>query len=247
VLFSPPIDPHMTHSPRRSWFPSLLLGAALPLVAQEPAPQPAKPSPVLVTMSFPGGTLAEYVAKIRAAEPRANIIVAADAATAQLPALELRGTGLEQALEAVSAIAEAPFSVRVKEFRGAGEPVYSIVAVGAGNTPAEVKPQKDEETTQVFSLNRLTDDARTESYAGSGFAAAAILSAIETAASHGQRNLWLRFHEDSGLLIARGNRSTLAIVKDVLSNLERDVSHRRQQPAPKGAPAKDAPPEPSTK
>jgi hypothetical protein len=86
---------------------------------------------VVLTATFGGGTMAEFVAVLRAAEPRANVLVAAAAAQAKLPRIELRGAGLDQALEGACAVAEADFQVRSVQFPGQGEPVFSIVAGAA--------------------------------------------------------------------------------------------------------------------
>lgn len=101
-----------------------LLLSTLPAVAQDPtgsAPPAAKapaPAPVTVTLAFAGGTLAEFCAQLRSFEPRANIVVAPLAADAKLPPMELRGAGLEQALEGACAIAESKALIRMKDFRG---------------------------------------------------------------------------------------------------------------------------------
>ena len=230
------------------------LALSLAALAQEPQPpaesrpRPNMTQPVLVTLSFPGGTLAECVNKIRASEPRANIVVADDAAAATVPGLELRGAGLEQALEGISAVAMADFTVSVREFRGAGEPVYSIVAVSnVGPTPPRaaraLREQEDRTATQVFSLNRLTDNSTSGGAVSIGFPAKTILSAVEAAMAGGQMNEpFLRFHQDSGLLIVRGSREQLAIAHEVLASLQRDVEHRERSgaaTAPASPPAPD--------
>ena len=215
-------------------FPFLLL-LTLAVPAQEevrkvgPAPQA---TPVVVTLSFKGGTLAEFVAALRAAEPKANIVVATAAAGAKVPAIELRGAGLGQALDAACVAAEAAYPVRVNDFQGPGEPVYSVTAAAptmmSGTVPMTVKA---EDSTQVFSLNRLTEgDPRLGS--GEGMKVETILSAIEAGTSDEATKIVLRYHRDSGLLFLRGSRAQTSMVKDLLSNLERDLQERRRRSAP---------------
>ena len=104
---------------------------------------------------------------IRAKEPRANIIVADGARDARLPAIELRGAGLDQTLEAACAAATSNNTIRVKEFGGVGEPVFTIIAnapvvkiagpgaQGEAQLPAAAANRS---VAQVYSLNRLLDD-----------------------------------------------------------------------------------------
>ncbi|MBP8301820.1 MAG: hypothetical protein KA020_15730 [Planctomycetes bacterium] len=220
-----------------SAFRSCLLFAltALPIVAQdnhEPHEAPARP--VVLTATFGGGTMAEFVAVLRAAEPRANVLVAAAAAQAKLPRIELRGAGLDQALEGACAVAEADFQVRSVQFPGQGEPVFSIVAGaapkpagGAGAGSGAANAAKPDLSTQVFSLNRLTDGDPRSGLAGLNVDT--ILSAIAASSGDEARPAELRFHRESGLLFVRGSRAQLSLVKDLLTNLERDQNERRMQ------------------
>jgi hypothetical protein len=95
----------------------LILFAALALPAQQQTQQPVasdKPlPPVVISTSFAGGTMSEFVARIRSAEPKANIIVASSAAVAKVPPVELRGAELELALEGACA-------ARYRAHRGTG-------------------------------------------------------------------------------------------------------------------------------
>ena len=228
----------------------ILLCSALPAQQETATTAPPRPPAVVVTLSFRGGSMAEFVAAVRAAEAKANIVVAAAAADAKLPAIELRGAGIDQALEGACAVAEAVYPVRVKDFTGAGEPVYSITSMGPvqyGNvsgtatTNASPAPARADETTQVFSLNRLTEpDPRF--VASEGLKVETILSAIEAGTSDDAKKAVLRYHRDSGLLFLRGTRAQITIIKDLLSNLERDLEERRRRavtPAPKDG-AKEA-------
>lgn len=219
------------------------LFTVLPLSAQDPVTPPppaaaksAGPAPVVVTLAFAGGSLADFCALIRAKEPRANIVLAPLAAAAKLPAMELRGAGLEQALEGACAIAESQAQIRMKDFRGPGEPVFTITAQepvmtvgkmgpgGSTTTGAVPVAATRQEAAEVYSLNRLLDPKD-----GSGFAVTTVLSAIEVATGGEQALAALRFHKDSGLLIVRGRPDQMAIVRDVLTSLERDVMDRRKQ------------------
>jgi hypothetical protein len=239
----------------RLLFLPLLMLASL-AVAQEPTDtqrqeavrtgKPALPY-IAVTLAFPGGTLGEFVGQIRAAEPVANIVLAPAAAAARLPAIDLRGAGLDQALESACAVAQSDVLIRVKDFRGPGQAVYTITATEPTIAVASGRPGPSgpsgpsgpvttmlagarRETTEVHSLNRLLDPKD-----GTGFAATTVLSAIEAAVGVDGQLAALRFHKESGLLIFRGTAEQVSTVRDVLGSLERDVQDRRKAMAPRPA------------
>ncbi len=215
----------------------LLFALALPLFAQEPsAPtSPVKPPPVIISLSFPGGTIADFVAQVRSKEAKVNIVIAEAAKGARLPAIELRGAGLDQALEAACVVAEGDHDIRVKDFRGAGEPVYSVLATprqGVARGPATtIGPARESANTQVYSLNHLTADAPEI-----GFPAAVILSSIEAATAAGGEAVTVRYHKESGLLILRGGPQ-LHVAHQVIESLGKDVERRRVEVARKTAAA----------
>jgi hypothetical protein len=230
----------------------MCLFAALPLLAplagltaqQQPAVPPApadasqpeserKPSRasapaqqfLTVTMAFPGGTFGDFCAHIRAREPKANIVLAAVAAEATLPPMDLRGAGLDQALEGACLVAASSHHIAMKNIRGNGESVYTIIAHAPPKSP-ETTDATRPEGTEVFSLNRITDDRDTSI----GKEPATVLSAIEAAVgAQGGALGSLLWHKESGLVIVRGTGPQLAIVGDVLRNLERDVDARRRE------------------
>ena len=185
---------------------------------------------VLVTLKFPGGTMGDFVTMLRQLEPKANVMVAAAAADATLPALDLRGAGLSQVLESACAVAESHREIRVKESRGAGESVYAITArvLPPSQDPFAARAQR----TQVFSLARLI-----EGKDGTTLSAATVLSAIETAVGGQELLTALRFHKESGALFVRGTEEQLGVVSELLVQLERDAENRRRQDnARKGIP-----------
>lgn len=220
----------------------LALLTCLPLCAQEDPQAPPKAAttrpatvvPLTVTLSFWGGTVGEFVAAIAQADTKANIVVAPEAAAALLPAMELKWAGLEQALEAACLLAKGDAPIRVKEFRGNGSPVYTIIAAPQPPTVPGSKPATGLRT-EVVSLNRVTDGAPQI-----GFPAATVLSAIEMACE-GIGVPTMRVHKESGILVLRGSGEQIDTAWAVLRNLERDADARRKQDnAKKGiAPAAD--------
>lgn len=211
--------------------PTLLL-SCLPLCAQDERVEPARPPaprsatvvPVVLSLSFSGGTMAELVAQIRRLEPKANIAVASEAATATLPPMELRSAGLEQTLEAACSLAVSDRRIRMMNFRGPGEPVFTVLAEARPANPSAADQRAgDGLRTEIVSLNRLTADGPPL-----GFPVGTILSAIETACEAGGAPT-MRYHKESGILVLRGVRGQMEVAEAVLRNLERDVEARRKQ------------------
>ncbi|MCA8976110.1 MAG: hypothetical protein KDC98_15415 [Planctomycetes bacterium] len=177
----------------------------------------------IVSMSFRGGSMADFVAAVRAAEPKANIVIQAKAANAVVPAMEIKEAGLDQVLDSACAVAESSDQIGCTEQRGNGEPVFAIIARNRGGATTMVS-SGDEESTIVLSLNRLTEgDLRTSV---PGLRVETILSAIEASSHFDTKAPKLRYHQDSGLLFLRGTREQLSLGHDVLQILERDQQER---------------------
>ncbi|HEB52026.1 MAG TPA: hypothetical protein ENI87_02100 [bacterium] len=208
---------------------TVLLSMLASLVAQE-APEKAPPRlpvpnavSITVSIEFDGGSLEQFVRRIRQAQPKANIVLASAATAAQVPPMVLRNAGIEQALEGACMAAAADFRVRVKEFRGPGEPVYSIVAErtrGAKPAPA------DRVVRRVFSLTSLSGE---RAHGVKPFPVRTILSALEAVMSDERHPPRVRYHEDSGLLLARGTTAQIATIEETLVALERELSRQEQR------------------
>ncbi|MCA8966062.1 MAG: hypothetical protein H6838_18060 [Planctomycetes bacterium] len=194
---------------------------------QEAQPAPPRPAAVTVTLQFGGGTLEKFVREVRVVQPKANIVVATRAAEAVLPPIDLRNAGLEQALQGACEVAESDYEVRVRDYNGPGEPVYSIVTSDKPTRATRATSNQSSSggglTTfsKVYSLARLTDAAR-QPGGVEPMRVETVLSAIEAANQDDKNPPVLRFHRDSGLLIVRGNAGQQAGVEMLLNVLEND-------------------------
>lgn len=193
-----------------------------------------RPAPITVTLQFGGGTMSKFVRAVREAQPKANIVVAAKAADVMLPPIDLRNAGVEQSLQGACEVVEGDVQVRVREWKGDGEPVYSIVANETKRgvtTTTSATSQGDAVAATVLALGRLTDAAR-QPAGYEPLRVETVLSAIEAATDGDKNPPVLRYHRDSGLLIVRGTQDQRFTVEMVLSVLERDRAPARGRSNP---------------
>jgi hypothetical protein len=212
------------------------------------APQPAggletgEPVP-LVTLEFPGGSLAEYVEEVRRRlSAPANIVVSGPAEEVPMPPMALRAVHVQTALEIPTRegrtqIGERTYYTALRTFPGrdGGTSVYAVVvqAQQPGRTapPAAsdaARAGEQMQHTEVFALRELLE-ARTKPET--------ILSAVEAALGLDRDGpeAALRFHEPSALLIVRGTSTQVAAVHRVMMELRgsvgRELAERRRREA----------------
>jgi len=185
----------------------------------------AKGPGVQVSLSFAGGTMAQFVAAVRKAEPKVNIVVSDSVAAVAVPALEVSDAELGQLLESVceasSSVGDTGMLLRCggQKLRSADRAtVYSIT--GRWNNRASLDPVE----TIVLSLNRLTSDDPLNDI--KGIEIDTILSAIEASSHFDEEGPKMRYHKDSGLLFLHGSVRQLKRARDVLVTLEEDQDVR---------------------
>ena len=221
--------------------------ARSPTPSAQPSGQASPASVPTLNLVFQGGTFGELCDQLveagKAVKAHVNIVIDREATKAEVPPFEVQGAELAQILEAACAAGSRPeLLLTVEDRRGSAASIHVVTAHQIVQAPGTAVAR---EATAVHSLAALLkDDAR-----GIGFAPATILSAIETATIE-QPLRALRYHTDSRLLIARGTKESLAVVAEVLRELEQDVRRQAQprkpsQPAPAestggpGGPSKD--------
>jgi hypothetical protein len=184
----------------------LLSGSAF--AAEE---QSTKDLPVF-DLSFPGGTVAEFVTQVEKAfdqnvrpgafgpDSRAgqkpNFIVPAEASSVKLPKLELRSVDVDTLMKAVTALLISQPQRQVWQRIGGSTWVLSI--------------DRDSRSTRAFYVGHLLKKFKIED----------ITTAVETVLQMGRpADIDLKYHKDTQLLILRASKAQLDSALEVLNQL----------------------------
>lgn len=221
-----------------------LLALSLPvcLSAQEAETQREIPGFLTVSVVFQGGSMDAFVETLRKSQPRANIVLAVAARDALVPSMELKDAGIQQALEAACMAADAEAPVHVAEFKGNGEPVFSIVSAPRTRQSGGRRSSSGggDDAYRVLSLNELTKERL---FGVPPMKVETVLSALDMALGQSEGpDARIRFHEESGILIVHGTSAQVQMVDQVLSQLSQDLqaeeqrAHHREQEQRRRAP-----------
>lgn len=206
-------------------------------------PQPSQVSPFIpqsdlpiVNFAFDGGTLRAFVDAIKKQCPSVEINVGfrGEAERVQMPAISMKGVSIGTAMQSMNTLAD-PGSGRyvnvlpLQERNGA--PLYSVeirnMTDYMGNTLGNAT------TTKVFSLRELVRASGSDQNSPQQ-TAELVLSVLEATmeveASESRTPPTLRYHKDSGMLIARGTSNQLQVIESVLATMQRDAQNNPGYP-----------------
>lgn len=183
------------------------------------AQPPQAPAQPLIDVDFPGGALTAYIAALRkaAGDAPVNAVFSDVAAKLPLHAIELHQVTVGAALEAIEAAHTGEFVVFVNPVADStqtGAMIYRIEVAGKSGRPSPPK-----QSTHVFQIPAGDGAAPTEESLAAAEAAAAL-------AGGEQAEAVLRFHEGTGLLIARGTTEQIAAISETLTLLKRQADLR---------------------
>lgn len=182
-------------------------------------------------MTFPGGTVGEYLDAIRSIPGVvANVSLSQDAWGVPMPPIRLSRVSVPVAVRAVETITD--------EF---GTPIFSARAIEDGRSaPLHVivarptKPDKPEaEILHSFRVASLLDPRQ-----GGGMSADTLLGAIETLLSmdgSGAAQAKAMLHKETSTLIMQGRPGQLQAVENLIEGLELDAIQRRELTKPNQA------------
>ena len=219
------------------------LGAALPAQpddgrrGQDPTParrgqQAAVVQPTdtagIVTIEFPGGSLAQRVDALRPLSKGTNILIQPEADQVVLPPLQLRQVDAFTALKAIEMLVDdrGSHTMSVQKLGGQQQDVLTVRIRERRTRETQTPPTM----VRVFSLRWLTTALPHEAAAADAVLTPdTILTAIDVGLGlAGGDKPVLRYHADSGLLFVQGGPQHVDVVQQVLMSLQEDLAQRRK-------------------
>lgn len=201
--------------------------------AEEEIPEVEDDDLCLVSMSFEGGKLSEFITALRrilqTTETKQfhNLIATGAIDRITIPEITVSQVEIGILFAAVARMAEPRYVLHYEVLHeGNGNPVMVVVAEFGGN---EVPDDVDEEVVSTFSLRDLTLSLPGDPSEFS-LRAETVLTAVQTAidlSAHREREVTLRYHAESGLLFAKGNEAQLHIVRGVIDVMTSDHERLR--------------------
>ena len=179
----------------------------------------------LISVKFAGGTVTEYIEALVKAKKAGtiNVVVALEAADVPMPPVTLTKVTVSAAIDLVDGRSASPPGRNIKldvrhmpQYAEQEQPTFQIQASVYGDA---VRTQ-----ASVWTIaNLLRDDI---------LDADDVLAAVETALDilESTGEPIIRFHKETGLLIARGDLAQLSAIKDVLGQLQQSQNLITQRP-----------------
>jgi len=170
-----------------------------------------------LSVSFEGGTVADYIAALRKADPHANIVEMGDLRAFDMPGVNLKNISMHQALNIIddrrTETAETYFSLSVDR-HGAPNPVY---VVQVKSTPRESDNKKQSSVPveyEIWAVGRILKDQ--------DITQDALLSAVEAVVNLTDNDadaVRINFHPETKLLMAHGPYRAVRAIDDVIDAL----------------------------
>jgi len=181
----------------------------------------------VVTVNFEGGSVKEYVEAIKKVAPSANIVVMACADRVDMPAVQLTKVSLSTALQLLdgrstqSAQGYTELHVQYNEGDEEGQGIWAIDCQtslrdpfgGRGYRIWSVKDMVGEgQKTTINDVMSVVDSA---------------LSMVDEGEAEAGTPPQVKFHEATGLIIAKGTDAQLGVIEEVLDAM-RETAHAEE-------------------
>ena len=201
----------MTRKPLTMLAAVLML--ALPVAADDESHVFGAPQTVRLSVSFDGGSVAEYIKALRQAHAEANIVEMGDVSIFKMPAVDLKKVTLGQALSVLDNMRTMRGMKRHElavESHGGRFPVYTIHT----QTRHVDSPSGGSLVSHVWSVgNILESDQIKQDDLLSAVESAVNLSPDQAAATT------INYHPETKLLMARAPRDNIDAIENVLDEL----------------------------
>lgn len=212
---------------------SLTAGPALTATPALAQADPAEHSGVdesLITIEFPGGTLGDFVERLRdrSNEPL-NVLLQGGAERVPLSSFHLDSVETAAAIQLATRMTEAGQTIRLSfdMLDNSGRAVYLVTATETGRRSSGHIPRD----VLVVSLRELTTTLPGDP-PELIVAAETVLTAVETAlmvADADEKDSKIQYHPDSGLLIMAAEVRALSAASEVIERIRSDVRERRSR------------------
>ncbi len=202
----------------RALFPTSVLAS---LILTSASAGQAVSGDALIDVRFRGGTAAQYIVAVREAAGDLNILVAPEASEVRMPPVDLNRVSVSAAIRLLKDKANESPDRRV------WLNVTELPLYAAG------EQQTFEVSAQVRSHRKRISDAyvwTVSNLLGDDLSSKAVLSAVEMALDvvNSKTAPDVRFHEDTGLLIATGDENQMETIDGVLTRLSDAAAERRE-------------------
>ena len=172
----------------------------------------------LISLSFPGGTVTQYLASVQRVAGEINVIVAPEAQNVFVPAVTLKDVTVTSAINLINGRTRdegtRSITINVEHM-----PTYAQGERKTFQILARVHGARHVSVARVWTVTNLLDNE---------IPSEAVLSAVEMALEvvGSETKLDVRFHGDTGLLIASGDPYQLEAIEEVLDRLNDSVAGR---------------------
>ena len=178
----------------------------------------------LISVKFAGGTVTDYIKALVKEAGTINVVVALGAADVPMPPVTLTKVTVSAAIDLVDGRSASPPG-RIIELGVRHMPQYVEEALPTYQISADVRrTERPRTNASVWTIANLLR--------GDIFDADDVLAAIETALDilESTGEPIIRFHKETGLVIARGDHAQLSTIHDVLEQLEQSQILMSQRP-----------------
>ncbi len=187
------------------------------------AANPSNDEMGLISVKFAGGSVTDYFDALVKEAGTINVMLAPEAAEVSMPPVTLTKVSVSAAIDLVDGRSASPPG-RIIELNVRQMPQYQDGAQPTYQVRAEIHPTGSATYTSVWTIAGLLR--------GDVFDADDVLAAVEAALDilASTDEPIIRFHKETGLLIARGDPRQLSTIKDVLEQLDQSQILMSQKP-----------------
>jgi hypothetical protein len=186
-------------------------------------PRRVMPEQKLLTVDFPGGTVADYIEAVRKAAGDVNVVIMGNVRDIPMLAVRLTAVDAQSALQVLNEIPRNQKG-RVVEVRVGHEPPNSAdeMPMFTVHSTLEAKEPSQSVHSMVFAVaDVLHDNIKPDD----------LLTAVQTGLDllgEEYQPAQIRFHEATALLIARGHPNQVSAVNDIVKEMRENIVRRQQ-------------------